>query len=178
LWHALREQWEHRLGGRPRGIIKPATVEPATIGQNTVGEAIGPGGDTMIARQFKMAYWLPLLPLMAVAGAPPLTARIAIDGDELRVAMGWFWFRASVPLLSIVHARRSANSWLSVGVHTDMMGGWIVNGSPLGMVHLTIEPPAPGRFAGLPIQVSNLWLSPEEPEALLAALQAANPGRD
>jgi hypothetical protein len=144
----------------------------------TIWQASEPGGLTMIAREFKMAYWFPLLPLMAVAGAPPFTARIAIDGDELHVAMGWFWFRATVPLRSIVHARRSANAWLSVGVHTDMMGGWVVNGSPLGMVHLTIEPPASGRFAGLPIRVSSLWLSLEEPEAFLAALTAAMPGRE
>ena len=63
-----------------------------------------------------------------------------------------------------------------IGVHTDMMGGWIVNGSPLGMVHLTIEPPAAGRFASLPIRVSNLWLSLEEPDAFVEAVAAASPG--
>jgi hypothetical protein len=128
------------------------------------------------ARRFKMAYWPWLLPIMLLAGAGPSTASIAIEHDGLRVRMGWFWFRATVPLGSIVHARRSANAWFSVGVHTDMMRGWIVNGSPLGMVHLTIEPPAAGRFAGLQIRVSNLWLSLEEPDAFVAALVAANPG--
>jgi hypothetical protein len=141
------------------------------------------GGDrkevtTVAARTFKMAYWPWLLPLMIVAGAPPSTAHIEIDDDVLRVKMGWFWFRATIPLRSIVHARRSANAWFSVGIHTDMMRGWIVNGSPFGMVHLTIEPPAGGRFAGLPIQVSNLWLSLEAPDAFVAALTAAHPSID
>ena len=132
----------------------------------------------MLARTFRMAYWPVLLPLMIVAGAGPSTARVEIENDVLQVRMGWFWFRATVPLRSIVHARPSANSWFSVGVHTDLMGGWIVNGSPLGMVHLTIEPPAPGRFAGLPIRVSNLWLSLDDRDAFIAALTEANPGLD
>ena len=59
-----------------------------------------------------------------------------------------------------------------------MMRGWIVNGSPLGMVHLAIEPPASGHFAGLPIGVGNLWLSLEDPDAFLAALTSANPRID
>jgi hypothetical protein len=132
----------------------------------------------MSARTFKMAYWPWLLPLMFVVGAGPSTAHIEIDGDVLRVKMGWFWFRATIPLRSIVHARRSANAWFSIGIHTDVMHGWIVNGSPFGMVQLTIEPPAEGRFAGLPIQVGNLWLSLEDPDAFLAALTAANPAID
>ena len=130
----------------------------------------------MEARTFRMAYWRWLLPLMFVVGAGPSTAQIAIQQDRLRVKMGAFWFRATVPVRSIVHARRSANVWFSVGVHTDGMRGWIVNGSPLGMVHLTIEPPATGRFAGLPIQVSNLWLSLEEPDAFVEAVDAARGG--
>ena len=130
----------------------------------------------MEARTFKMAYWPWLLPLMIVVGAGPSTSRISIEDDRLRVKMGWFWFRSTVPLRSIVNIRRSANAWFSVGVHTDMMGGWIVNGSPLGMVHLTIEPAADGRFAGLPIHVSNLWLSLEEPDGFVQALTTPSPG--
>jgi hypothetical protein len=130
------------------------------------------------ARTYRMAYWWPLLPVMYLVGADPSSARIAIVGDELRVKMGWFWFRATIPVRSIVHARRSANAWFSVGIHTDAMRGWIVNGSPMGMVHLTIEPSAEGRFAGLPIQVSNLWLSLEEPDAFVRAIKAANPSMD
>ena len=132
-------------------------------------------GTTVEARTFRMAYWPWLLPLMLVAGAGPSTARIGIENDVLRVQMGWFWFRATIPLRSIVHARRSANAWFAVGVHTDAMCGWIVNGSPLGMVHLTIEPPSVGRFAGLPIRVSNLWLSLEDPDAFVDALTDAPP---
>jgi len=131
--------------------------------------------DARVSRTFKMAYWPWLLPLLLVVGAGPSTARIAIEHDVLHVKLGWFWFRATIPIRSIVHARRSANAWFSVGIHTDLMHGWIVNGSPLGMVHLTIEPPADGRFVGLPIRVNNLWLSLEEPDAFVAAVTAANP---
>jgi hypothetical protein len=129
----------------------------------------------MERRTFTMAYWPWLLPLMLIAGAGPSTARIEIVNHVLRVKMGYFWFRAIIPLRSIVHARRSANAWFSVGVHTDMMRGWIVNGSPMGMVHLTIEPPARGRFAGFSIRVSNLWLSLEDPDGFVAALTESNP---
>ena len=124
----------------------------------------------MATRRFGMAYWPWLLPLLSVAGAPPSTAHIEIEDGLLRVKMGWFWFSATIPLTSIAHARRSANAWFSVGIHTDTMRGWIVNGSPLNMVHLSIEPPASGRFAGLPIQISNLWLSLDDPDAFLRAI--------
>ena len=132
----------------------------------------------MQARTFKMAYWPVLLPVMLVVGAGPSTARIAIEGDVLAVKMGWFWFRATIPLRSIAHARRSANAWFSIGIHTDMMRGWIVNGSPFGMVHLAIEPPANGRFVGLPIKVGNLWLSLQDPDPFLRALPISGPGID
>jgi hypothetical protein len=132
----------------------------------------------MDTQSFRMAYWKPLLPLLFVAGAGPSTTSIVIEHDVLRVTMGWFWFRATVPLRCIVHARRSANAWFSVGIHTDAMRGWIVNGSPLGMVHLTIEPAATGRFAGLPIRVSNLWLSLEDPDGFIQALRARGAGPD
>jgi hypothetical protein len=131
---------------------------------------------TVTNRAFKMAYWRWLLPLMYLVGAGPSTAHIAIEGDVLRVKMGWFWFQATIPLRSIVHARPSVNAWFAVGIHTDFMRGWIVNGSPFGMVHLTIEPPASGRFVGLPIQVGNLWLSLEHPDAFVAALTESNHG--
>ena len=130
----------------------------------------------MEAQTFRMAYWRWLLPLMIAVGAGPSTARIEIVDDVLRVKMGWFWFRATVPLRSIVHARRSANAWGSVGIHTNMMHGWIVNGSPYGMVHLTIEPSAVGRFAGVSIRVSNLWLSLEDPDAFVDSLTETRPG--
>ena len=135
-------------------------------------------GTPLEARTFTIAHWRWLLPLLILVGAGPATARIAIERDVLRVRMGRFWFRATVPLRSIVLARRSANAWFSVGIHTTGMQGWIVNGSPLGMVHLTIEPPAAGRFVGLPIKVSNHWLSFEEPDAFLAALSAAGSPAD
>lgn len=129
----------------------------------------------MEARTFRMAYWRWLLPLMIAVGAGPSTARIEIVDDVLHVKMGWFWFRATIPLRSIVHARRSANAWFSVGIHTNMTQGWIVNGSPYGMVHLTIEPSAVGRFAGVSIRVSNLWLSLEDPDAFVDSLTETRP---
>jgi hypothetical protein len=120
-----------------------------------------------------MAYSPWLLPLMFLVSAGPSTAQIAIQDDALRVRMGWFWFRVTIPLRSIVQVRRSGNAWFAVGVHTTGMGGWIVNGSPFGMVHLAIEPSASGRFAGLPIRVSNLWLSLEDPDGFIEALTSA-----
>ena len=81
-------------------------------------------------RTFTMAYWPWLLPIMLVAGAGPSTARIAIEGDLLRVKMGWFWFRATV---RCDRPRAAVGERLVLGgIHTDMMRGWIVNGSPLG----------------------------------------------
>lgn len=131
----------------------------------------------MAVQTFRMAYWGWLLPLMIVVGAGPSTARVSVADGMLNVRMGWFWFSVAVPPRSVVRARRSANSWFAVGIHTDGMRGWIVNGSPFGMVHLAIEPAATGRFAGLPIRVSNLWLSLEDPDAFLAALGPAGADR-
>lgn len=133
-------------------------------------------GSVVEARTFRMAYWPLLLPLMLIVGAGPSTARIVLEGDVLRVKIGWFWFRATIPLRSIVLARRSPNAWFAIGIHTDFWRRWIVNGSPFGMVELVIEPPASGRFAGIPVKVGTLWLSLEDPEGFLVALTAANPG--
>jgi hypothetical protein len=57
-------------------------------------------------------------------------------------------------------------SW---GVH-GWRGRWLVNGSPKGIVELTIDPPVRAHVAGLPITLRTLSVSVTDPDALIAAV--------
>lgn len=56
------------------------------------------------------------------------------------------------------------------GVHTDLRGSWLVNGSASGIVDLRLDPLAHGRMAGIPITVRRLGLGLQDPEGFLDAL--------
>jgi hypothetical protein len=72
---------------------------------------------------------------------------VEVGPDQIRVQMGGF--RLTVPRASIRSASRSQeNVRGTYGVHSRS-GQWLVNGSPDGLVELTIEPPCyTGRVTG------------------------------
>lgn len=64
---------------------------------------------------------------------------VEVGPDQIRVQMGGF--KLTVPRASIRSASRSQeNVRGTYGVHSHS-GRWLVNGSPDGLVELTIEPP-------------------------------------
>jgi hypothetical protein len=107
---------------------------------------------------------------MQALGAGPSRSSVEVDGDRLRVRMGWM-FRADVPRRSIVGVRQERYVWWAYGVH-GWRGRWIVNGSGHGIVSVRVDPPAAGRVLGLRTRVRELWVSITDPESFHTALSA------
>lgn len=107
-------------------------------------------------------------PLLSVLGGGPGFSGVTLDGDRLRVRMGWM-FRADVAVTSIAGAERHRGLVGGIGVH-GWRGTWLVNGSAKGVVSVRVDPPARARVLGVPVKLRTLQVSLEEPEAFLAAL--------
>ena len=118
-------------------------------------------------RTFPIRYGL-LRPLLSVVGAGPAFSRVDIDGDILRVRMGWT-FRADIPLSSVKGAKPFSGLAGGIGVH-GWRGTWLVNGGIRGIVEIAVDPPARARVLGFPAKVRVLQVSVESPEELIAAL--------
>ena len=129
-------------------------------------------------------FWLPLLPVLALA--VPLLAlrrrRIRLDGRELHVAATFYTRRISVDALDLDHARV-----VDLAEHTEFKPALKTNGFNLpffqaghyrlrnrakafclltGRERALLLPQRDGRF---------ILLSPEKPQALLDALHASGP---
>ena len=127
----------------------------------------------MSEQRFAIRYTAWFRWFMVAMAMGPRRSWVAIRPDQLEVRMGW-GFRMQVPRTSISSARAiDAKLWWGIGVHTDLRGTWIVNGSQSGMVEVRFDPRAaakgPVPFSIHPRAVA---LSLEEPEAFLAALGA------
>lgn len=120
------------------------------------------------ARTFAFRYGL-FRPLLSVVGAGPRFSSVRIDGDQLRVRMGWS-FRADIPLASITSVEPFTGLVGGIGVH-GWRGTWLVNGAARGVVSIHIDPPVRARALGVPVRLRILQVSVEDPDALIAALQ-------
>ena len=118
-------------------------------------------------RTFPIRYGV-LRPLLSVVGAGPAFSRVDVDGDRLRVRMGWT-FRADIPLSSITGAKPFSGLAGGVGVQ-GWRGTWLVNGGIRGIVEISVDPPARARVLGVPVRLKVLQVSVESPEELVAAL--------
>ncbi len=118
-------------------------------------------------RTFPIRYGV-FRPVLSVLGAGPASSRVDIDGDVLRVRMGWT-FRADIPLSSVSGAKPFSGLAGGIGVH-GWRGTWLVNGSARGIVEIAVDPPVRARVLGLPVRVKVLQVSVESPEELVAAL--------
>jgi len=107
-------------------------------------------------------------PLLSVLGAGPKVSSVVLDGDILRVRMGWS-FSAAIPVASIRTAKPYTGLVGGIGVH-GWRGRWLVNGAASGLVSIEIDPRAPARVLGVPVRLRTLDVSVESPEELIAAL--------
>ena len=98
----------------------------------------------------------------------PADAFVEVDGDEVRVGMGWA-FRARFPRAAVASARDLGRRPLSRGVH-GFAGRWLVNGSGEGIVSLSLEPPQRAYVTGFPVRLRELLVSVESPARLRSAL--------
>ena len=121
-------------------------------------------------QEFAIRYGV-FRPLLSVLGAGPRFSGVSLDGDRLRVRMGWM-FRADIPVASITGAEPHRGLVGGIGVH-GWRGTWLVNGSAKGVVSVHIDPPAPARVLGVPVKLRTLQVSVEEPEEFVAALSGS-----
>jgi hypothetical protein len=121
----------------------------------------------MTSTSFPFRYGA-LRPLLTVLGMGPGLSSIELDGDVLRVRMGWS-FRAAIPVSQITDARTVEGPVGGIGVH-GWRGRWLVNGTTTGLVAITMDPPVRAWAVGLPVHLHVLTLSVEDPDALVAAL--------
>jgi hypothetical protein len=118
-------------------------------------------------RTFPIRYGV-FRPLLWVTGAGARRSDVTIDGDRLRVRMGWM-FKADVSLSSVTGAAPHHGLVGGIGVH-GARGVWLVNGGIRGIVRIFIHPPARARVLGVSVRLRELQVSVDSPEELLAAL--------
>jgi hypothetical protein len=118
-------------------------------------------------RSFGFSYGV-FRPLMSALGMGPKFSHIELDGDTLRVHMGWS-FHADIPVIHITEVQRREGLVGGIGVH-GWRGSWLVNGATTGLLTITVEPPVRARAVGVPVKLHQLTLSLEDPDALSGAL--------
>jgi hypothetical protein len=108
---------------------------------------------------------------MTVLLAGPGQSSIRVDGDSVRVKMGFggWTFSADVPRSSIIGAEQISTQVWAWGAH-GWKGRWLVNGSSDGLVCLTLQPATRARTLGFPLRVRELTLSLAEPEDFVRTL--------
>jgi len=109
-----------------------------------------------------------LRPLMTVMGLGPGLSTIELDGDVLRVRMGWA-FRASIPVHQITGAQPVEGPVGGIGVH-GWRGRWLVNGTTTGLVAVSVDPPVRVWAVGVTVHLHVLTVSVADPDALVTAL--------
>ena len=102
---------------------------------------------------------------------PPSSSYVEVNGEEVRVRMGWA-FRCRFPRAAVALAAETHGHPLSRGVH-GFAGRWLVNGSGRGILTIDLTPTQRGYVMGFPVRVRQLMVSVVEPAALLAALRSS-----
>ncbi len=120
------------------------------------------------SQRFKFSYGALRL-LMTLLGLGPGFSHIEVAPTEVIVNMGWGW-RTKIPRASIRRAYEDQmRTGYGIGVH-GWRGRYLVNGSMTGIVTIEIDPPARGLLLGLPVKVTVLQVSAEDPSGLVAAI--------
>lgn len=127
-----------------------------------------------MAQDFPIRYSPRLSWLFTVVLLGQRHAEVRLTPTELHVRMGWA-FDARIPRASIWSATHHRDVWWAIGVHTDLHGSWLVNGSATGIVELTIDPPARTFCAMFPGKVTRLGLGLQDPDGFLRALGLPEP---
>lgn len=112
--------------------------------------------------------------LMTPMFAGPRHCRVLFTADALTVTMGWLgWaFSAVIPRSSISEGEPYHGPVFGWGAH-GWRGRWLVNGSSRGLVTLRIDPAARGRCVFIPLRVSELTLSLEDPSSFIDVVRRA-----
>jgi hypothetical protein len=114
--------------------------------------------------------------LLGLMGLGPRFAGITVTSQEVEVRMGWA-FEARIPRSEIIAVARATapagfgGMLVGWGVHTTMGGTWYVNGSHRNLVGIELAHRVRSRATLVPVRVSRLIVSVEDPDGLIAALR-------
>jgi hypothetical protein len=108
--------------------------------------------------------------VLTIFGSPPRLSDIQIDGNRVRVRLGWAFHatfdRRDVTSVSPVGAR------VSVGAH-GWRGRWLVNGAHSPIASIQLRAPARGFVVGFPVHVHELLVSVDDVAGLERALASS-----
>jgi hypothetical protein len=110
--------------------------------------------------------------LSSALGLPPSRSYVEIDGEEVRVRMGWA-FRARFPRTAVASMAERNQNPLSRGVH-GFAGRWLVNGSAEGILTIDLTPDQRAYVLGFPVRLRQLLVSLQEPEKLATMLRSSS----
>jgi len=114
--------------------------------------------------------------LIRLFGLGERSSWISISPHELHVHMGWA-FDVTIPRGAIIRAERVqspqgfGSMLIGWGVHTNFNGTWYVNGSQTNLVRVDLLQSVRGRSIFIPVGISTLYLSPDDPDEFVAALR-------
>lgn len=95
-----------------------------------------------------------------------------VTADTVCARLGWSG-HVTVPRSSIASVERvdKVPWWLGAGMHGNGSGTWAINGSGKGVVKLVFSGAATGRVLIFPIRPTALYLSLEDRDGFIAAIQ-------
>jgi len=128
--------------------------------------------NNMIQQRFPIKFDKWYKTLSSVLFLFPSSSYVEVNGEEVRVQMGWA-FRSCFAKAAIVSAAETHEKTFSRGVH-GFAGRWLVNGSGQGILTINLTSNQRGYVMGFPVRLEQLMLSVENPVALIAALTKAS----
>jgi hypothetical protein len=110
------------------------------------------------------APWRWLLPMLLL---PARASYIRVDGDTVKVRMGWA-FRAKFPRSDVLDVAKH-RPVVSIGAH-GWKGRWLVNGAHRPIAAIELRQPARARVVGFPMKLTVLTVSVEDRDMLREVL--------
>jgi hypothetical protein len=100
----------------------------------------------------------------------PSSSYVELDGDSLRVRLGWaFSARVARGLIATAGPGKPPVIKFTAGAH-GWAGRWLVNGAADGIVTLTLSERVRAFVVGFPVRLRELSVSLDDPEGFLGAL--------
>jgi hypothetical protein len=112
-------------------------------------------------------YQMPWNWLLTVLLLPARSAYVRIDGDVVKVRMGWA-FRARFSRADVLEVAKF-RPVVSVGVH-GFRGRWLVNGAHRPIAVIRLAQPVRARVIGFPLSVREILVSVADRDALREVL--------
>lgn len=115
----------------------------------------------------KIAAWC--RPILIFYGAIGRSSYVEVSTEKLLVRMGWY--KLEVPRSEIEWVRRDRWSWWrGVGFRGSLRGNVCALGALDPIVRVHLRRPRLTVLSVLPTQLRDLYISPEDPDGLIAAL--------